>query len=425
MSKFLSHQLLSEITYCVIDLETTGGNLDGDEIIEIGIIKVKNLKVVQQFHSLISPSIKVPQYVLKLTSIDPIDLENAPLFQDIINDIESFIKESVLVAHNSAFDIPFLNSMFKRNNKNSLENKSICTNIMAKNLIPELTTTGLSSLAELIKLPAFSAHRALEDAKTTTNLLLFFLKHFKKRNLSKINHLYYSKNKFEMDRINIRSDEEWKEFLNRGTNLFFPASIEVKNSNGRTNFIFISNNLSESLQDIGKFRQENQEGLLLIRIFGHKITAFFHLKKQLKMLNEEAQSRSIALLPNLKEKNISDQTSFIIVKHLIPDHFIIYSLDHEQYSGLIFKFPAHQKKLKLFINQTERRIKKRSPPATTDKYNEKELIVQNHIFNIIDNDEENLFFEYQENLTFNKEQLLFFKKNKIPSHKNHYPFVTL
>ena len=104
-----SHDLLSNLSFCVFDLETTGGNHQNDKVIEIGMVKIKNLEIVDTKSFLINPEIKIPSFIQKLTSIHTADVANSPKIELLIDEILNFMGDSILVAHNISFDIPFFN----------------------------------------------------------------------------------------------------------------------------------------------------------------------------------------------------------------------------------------------------------------------------------------------------------------------------
>ena len=70
---------LKSLSFCIIDLETTGGNHTYDKIIEIGLVKVVNLEIVDELSFLVEPEIPIPDFIQKLTSITHKKLEGAPL----------------------------------------------------------------------------------------------------------------------------------------------------------------------------------------------------------------------------------------------------------------------------------------------------------------------------------------------------------
>ncbi|RPJ78868.1 MAG: 3'-5' exonuclease [Alphaproteobacteria bacterium] len=118
-----SFQLLNELSFCVFDLETTGGNHVNDKIIEIGLVRVENLKIVAQKSFLIKPEMHIPDFIQKLTNIKEADVNDAPLIEDVIDEILEFMGDSILVAHNTSFDVPFFNSVLRRLDREELKNK--------------------------------------------------------------------------------------------------------------------------------------------------------------------------------------------------------------------------------------------------------------------------------------------------------------
>ena len=82
-----SFELLHSLTFCVFDLETTGGNHQHDKIIEIGLVRIKELKIVDQKSFLIRPEIHIPEFIQKLTSIKDADVATAPLIEEVIDEI--------------------------------------------------------------------------------------------------------------------------------------------------------------------------------------------------------------------------------------------------------------------------------------------------------------------------------------------------
>jgi len=106
---FNSKQLLESLTFCVLDLETTGGNPDTEQIIEIGMVKIEKMKLTEERSFLINPEKPIPEFVQKLTGIKNEDVVSSPKIHEVLDDVIQFIGDSILVAHNISFDIPFLN----------------------------------------------------------------------------------------------------------------------------------------------------------------------------------------------------------------------------------------------------------------------------------------------------------------------------
>ena len=80
-----SAELLSSLKFCVIDLETTGGNPDTEKIIEIGMVKIENRKITEERSFLVNPQKDIPDFVQKLTGIRKADVEHSPKIEEVID----------------------------------------------------------------------------------------------------------------------------------------------------------------------------------------------------------------------------------------------------------------------------------------------------------------------------------------------------
>src|SRR3989344_2691329 len=128
-----------------LDIETTGINPQMDRIIEIGIVRVQNDKIVGKFDSLINSQTGIPPFIKNLTGIDDKDIENAPSFYEVGDEISQILSDSILVAHNARFDYGFLKSEFKRLGK-TFSTKHFCSIKLARQLFPNLTYYNLDSI---------------------------------------------------------------------------------------------------------------------------------------------------------------------------------------------------------------------------------------------------------------------------------------
>ena len=97
-----------------VDIETTGLSSTHDRIIEIGIIRVEDNSIVQTYHSLINPQTFLPAEIERITGITTKELENAPTFRSIKQDILEILIDTTFVAHNVRFDYGFIKNEFKR-----------------------------------------------------------------------------------------------------------------------------------------------------------------------------------------------------------------------------------------------------------------------------------------------------------------------
>jgi DNA polymerase-3 subunit epsilon len=145
-----------------VDIETTGMRSAYDRIIEIGILRVENNKLVKTFHSLFNPQTYIPTEITKLTGITGRDLENAPTFRSMKDEILETLADCIFVAHNVRFDYSFLMNELRRENI-SFSSKHFCTVRLSKLLYPTWPRHNLDALIERCNFTCTNRHRALDD----------------------------------------------------------------------------------------------------------------------------------------------------------------------------------------------------------------------------------------------------------------------
>lgn len=368
--------LIKDLSFCVFDLETTGGNHKSDKIIEIGLVRVQNLEIVEKKNYLIQPEIKIPDFIQKLTSITPKDVENAPVIEDVMEELLEFMGDSVLVAHNVSFDVPFFNSVLRRLQKPELTNRSICTNLMTKYLIPNLMNSNLNYMSKIFNIKHHKAHRALDDAMATAELLLNYLDIFINKNIKKINHLYYPRNRFELDRANYKNDISLEEIDKKIDNLKTCSLITLKGKNGVILYVLPSKNTKNEKNVIKEKLREVKWETATIKLTGpflESLVAFGGLFNKIdpqvrteiiKFMWQEhlpevkAGAKVTSPYPDEAEPILpKDFGDFVIAHHLVPEQMLIYPLASlHQKSELIFRYPGHKKKLLQYINSKSSRI---------------------------------------------------------------------
>ena len=151
--------------YCVVDTESTGLSSYYDEIIEVGILKIRDGKVVDQYSQLIKPNNAIDDFITYLTGITNKMLVNQPSIKEVEGEILDFLGDDIIVGHNTSFDIRFLNASFKE----TLKNEYMDTMIFSRKIYPQLPHHRLSDLAKFLNLTN-SQHRALADCTTTYQL---------------------------------------------------------------------------------------------------------------------------------------------------------------------------------------------------------------------------------------------------------------
>lgn len=171
--QFFTKEIVKELnkTIVVLDIETTGFSQYNDRIVEFGAIKLVNGKQVDSMSMLINPCIHIPSKVVEVHGIDDTMVATSPSEEYFAPKIAEFLEGSALiVAHNAAFDIRFLEQMFIRNNL-TFDYKYLDTLKFAKKIFPMSPNHKLSTLAEYLNIEIKEVHRALSDVETTVWLL--------------------------------------------------------------------------------------------------------------------------------------------------------------------------------------------------------------------------------------------------------------
>ena len=166
---------LEDARFTVVDLETTGGRAGPGTIIEIGAWKMAGRRMVESFQSLVRPNYAIPRFVVGLTSITNEMVRAAPHIEEVLPAFREFLGDSVLVAHNAAFDFSFLDFEFRRLFGLGLNNPVLCTLKMARRFMPSLRRKRLDALAEHFGLSTEGRHRGLGDARMAAELLSIFI----------------------------------------------------------------------------------------------------------------------------------------------------------------------------------------------------------------------------------------------------------
>lgn len=174
-----STRSIDDTTFIVIDVETTGLNPIQNRITEIGLIKICEGEIIGEYSTLINPKQFIPSSITRLTGITNEMVFDKPEFEEIIPDLFSFLmidrNEVILAGHNIGFDYKFLISSMKRSKVNSVAFKTLCTSRLARRLNYNLKSRSLSNLINYFGIRTKRRHRALDDAKATAQILLFFL----------------------------------------------------------------------------------------------------------------------------------------------------------------------------------------------------------------------------------------------------------
>ena len=164
-------------TYTVIDVETTGYFPGYDEIIEFAGLKVRDGVVVDSYQTLIKPTDEIDEFITDLTGITNEMLEDAPSIEEVIDSIEAFIADDIIVGHNASFDVNFVYDTLLESREYYLKNDFLDTLRLSRKLFKDLPNHQLSTLAHEFNKENFPSHRAMNDCLATQELLQYIYKY--------------------------------------------------------------------------------------------------------------------------------------------------------------------------------------------------------------------------------------------------------
>ena len=163
---------LSEVTFVVVDLETTGGSPTDHAITEVGAVTYRGGERLSTFQTLVDPRQPIPPFVAHLTGIDDLTVAGAPEIHHILPSFLEFARGSIFVGHNASFDFGFLNANLLRLDYEPLEGPPICTARLARRVVwPDVPNVRLATLARYFRTRSTPVHRALADAEATAEVL--------------------------------------------------------------------------------------------------------------------------------------------------------------------------------------------------------------------------------------------------------------
>jgi DNA polymerase-3 subunit epsilon len=170
----LDERKLTSLAYTVFDTETTGlSPSDGDEIMSIGAVRIVNGRLLHQeaFEQFVDPRRPVSLAAIQITGIDPAFLAGKPPIEQVLPQFHRFCEDTVLVAHNGAFDMRFL-QIKEAVAGVRFTHPVLDTLLLAAVIQPNLPSIGLEGIAERFGVPVLGRHTALGDAIMTGEIFL-------------------------------------------------------------------------------------------------------------------------------------------------------------------------------------------------------------------------------------------------------------
>ncbi len=175
---------VEQATFCIVDIETTGGSPGRGRVTEIGAVRMHGLEPVERFQTLVDPGRPIPDSIRSLTGITDEMVAGQPSIETAIVDFAEFAGSDVLVAHNAPFDLRFLNYERRRAEGRYFTQPWLDTLVLARRLLNgRAGGHDLATLARWAGTRVQPAHRALPDAEATAELLAAFLDMLRERGI--------------------------------------------------------------------------------------------------------------------------------------------------------------------------------------------------------------------------------------------------
>lgn len=173
----LDNRTLASLAYTVFDTETTGLQpAEGDEIVSIGAARVVNSRLLEHevFEQLIDPNRLMSPEASRITGIESSMLTGQPTIDKVLPAFRDFCEDTVLVAHNAAFDMRFLR-MKEKSTGIAFTQPVLDTLLLSAVIHPHMDSHGLEAIAERLGVSSMGRHTALGDAIMTSEVFLRML----------------------------------------------------------------------------------------------------------------------------------------------------------------------------------------------------------------------------------------------------------
>ena len=164
---------LRDVTFCVVDLETTGGRAADLGITEIGAVRVQGGEILGEFQTLVNPGVPIPAFISMLTGITTAGVADAPRLTTAFPALLEFLTGAVVVAHNAPYDLGYLRAAADALHYPWPNPTAVDTAVLARRILPrgEVPNNKLATLAQHFRAETRPTHRALDDARATVDVL--------------------------------------------------------------------------------------------------------------------------------------------------------------------------------------------------------------------------------------------------------------
>ncbi|MBC8081053.1 MAG: ATP-dependent DNA helicase DinG [Gorillibacterium sp.] len=163
--------------FAVLDFETTGGQ-PVDSIIQVGLVVIENNQIVERYASFVKPDQLIPPFITTLTGINDAMVEDAPALEQVIMEMQRYLIDSVIVAHNAGFDVGFLQRALEACGYFKFNGMVLDTMDILRIAYPTLPSLALGNVCESLGIELERAHQADADAEATAEIWLRSLERF-------------------------------------------------------------------------------------------------------------------------------------------------------------------------------------------------------------------------------------------------------
>ena len=163
---------LHQVTFVVVDVETTGGSPAQCSLIEVAAARYRGGELLGTYQIFVRPDERIPPFITALTGISDAMVADAPRVGEMLPSFLEFVGRSVLVGHNLRFDLSFLDHALVATGRERLANRTVDTLSLARRLVRDMVhDCKLGTLAATLGLAHQPSHRALADVLATGDLL--------------------------------------------------------------------------------------------------------------------------------------------------------------------------------------------------------------------------------------------------------------
>jgi len=163
---------LSQVTFVVLDVETTGGSPATCSLTEVAAARYRGGELLGTYQTFVRPDERIPPFITALTGISDAMVADAPRTGEMLPSFLEFLGGAVVVGHNVRFDLSFLNHALESTGRDRLANATVDTLALARRLVRDMVPNcKLGTLAASLHLPHQPSHRALTDVLATGDLL--------------------------------------------------------------------------------------------------------------------------------------------------------------------------------------------------------------------------------------------------------------